>query len=82
MLALLPDIEGPLRLDFTGVEIAASSFLDELLGRLAAGLGEEEFRQRVQVCNMTPLIRQIANVVIGQRLRGLEPTVAEQGDQD
>ena len=73
VLAMLPDIEGPLRLDFTGVEIAASSFLDELLGRLAASLGEEDFRRRIQVRHMTPLVGQIANVVIGQRLRGLPP---------
>jgi hypothetical protein len=78
VLAMLPDIEGPLHLDFTGVEIAASSFLDELLGRLAASLGEEEFRRRIQVGNMTPLVGQIANVVIGQRLRGLEPDKARQ----
>ncbi len=75
VLALLPDLEGTLVLDFSEIEVAASSFLDELLGRLAAELGEERFRIRVEVRNMTPLVAQIANVVIGQRLRGLEPPV-------
>jgi hypothetical protein len=73
VLALLPDLDGPLVLDFRGVEVAASSFLDELLGRLAAALGEERFRQQVEVWNMAPLVARIANVVISQRLRGLGP---------
>jgi anti-sigma regulatory factor (Ser/Thr protein kinase) len=72
VLALLPDIEVPLVLDFVGIESAASSFLDELLGRLASGLGETRFRQQIQILNMTPLVGQIANVVIEQRLRGLK----------
>ena len=79
---MLPDIEGSLRLDFTGVEIAASSFLDELLGQLAAFLGEEEFRRRIQVQNMPSLVGQIANVVIGQRLQGLEPDLSDAADED
>jgi hypothetical protein len=82
VLAMLPDIDGGLRLDFAGVEIAASSFLDELLGRLAASLGEEDFRRRIQVRNMAPLVGQIANVVIGQRLRGLEPDITDEADED
>lgn len=80
VLAMLPDVEGSLRLDFNGVEIAASSFLDELLGRLAASLGEEGFRRRIQVRNMTPLVGQIANVVISQRLHGLEPEMTQDAD--
>jgi anti-sigma regulatory factor (Ser/Thr protein kinase) len=82
VLAMMPDIDGGVRLDFTGVEIAASSFLDELLGRLAASLGEEAFRRRIQLQNMTPLVGQIANVVISQRLRGLEPEITDETDED
>lgn len=76
ILALLPDVEGPLVLDFHGIEGAASSFLDELLGRLAAQIGPETFKAKVEVRNMTPLVAQIANVVINQRLHGL-PRVGE-----
>jgi hypothetical protein len=71
VLTLLPNLEGHLVLDFLGIEAAASSFLDELLGRLAAELGEEQFRKQIEVRNMAPLVAQIANVVIGQRLCGL-----------
>ena len=68
VLAMLPDIEGPLRLDFLA---------DSPLGweRKSAVNG---FRYR----NMPLLVGQIANVVISQRLRGLEPTVADEGDED
>ncbi len=69
--SLLPGMSGPLILDFSGVDSAASSFLDELLGRLSASLGTDEFRRDIQIIGMDPLIRHIANVVIEQRIKGL-----------
>lgn len=66
--ALLPDMTKPLVLDFTGVPTASSSFLDELLGRLAEELGPEEFRRRIQVRNATDAVRERANVVVSQRV--------------
>jgi len=68
--ALLPDMEGVLRIDFAGVEFAASSFLDELLGRLIDELGVTQFQRRVAVVNATPLISRLANAVMSQRLAG------------
>jgi hypothetical protein len=68
LLALLPEMEKPLRLDFSGVRSASSSFLDELLGRLAHELGEGVFESRVQLEGMDPLVRKMANVVVAQRL--------------
>lgn len=50
------------------VESAASSFLDELLGRLAAHLGAIEFAARIMVRGMSPEIQNMANAVIHQRL--------------
>jgi hypothetical protein len=73
VLSLLPDMEGPLILDFDGVPRASSSFLDELLGRLAATLGIEEFQARIHVVNASREIRDMANVVIQQRLAMREP---------
>jgi hypothetical protein len=64
----MPEIEGPTTVDFTGVHRASSSFLDELLGRLAHHLGEDEFNQQVNITGMDPTVRRMANVVIGQRL--------------
>jgi anti-sigma regulatory factor (Ser/Thr protein kinase) len=69
ILALLPHVETRLVLDFTGVSVAASSFMDELLGRLAYELGERAFRERIEIINMAPLVARIANVVVEQRLK-------------
>jgi hypothetical protein len=76
ILAILPHIDTRLVLDFTGVSVAASSFMDELLGRLAAELGEPVFRKRIEISNMTPLVARIANVVVEQRL--LHPATKSQ----
>lgn len=57
------------RLDFSGITMASSSFLDELLGGPAARLGPELFGERVEVSNMAPLPRRLADVAIARRLR-------------
>lgn len=68
ILNLLPDMEAPLVIDFSGVDRAASSFLDELLGRLVAELGPKGFKERIRLANMNEQLVDMANVVIGQRL--------------
>lgn len=68
VLNLLPDVEGPLALDFVGIERASSSFLDELIGRLAAELGDAAFRERIRLVNLSPRLLDMANVVTTQRL--------------
>ncbi len=60
-------------LNFAGVKTASSSFLDELLGRLAYFLGEVPFHQRIKVVNLLPELLDMANVVINQRLSGTNP---------
>lgn len=71
--ALLPDMEGPLILDFSDIERTTSSFLDELLGRLMQEIGVEEFTSKIKIVNANYRIMDMANVVIRQRLHGLEP---------
>ncbi len=71
LAAVLPEMEVPLVLDFSGVGSASSSFLDELLGRLADQLGRDAFEGRVRCVGMDPTVRKMANVVIAQRLEGL-----------
>lgn len=71
ILALLPDMETPLVLDFTGVEQASSSFLDELLGKLVYKLGPEAFSQKLKLINAPELVVNMANVVVHQRLADL-----------
>lgn len=68
LAAVLPEMEKPLVLDFSNVRCAASSFLDELLGRLAAEFGDGVFDSRIRIVGMETTIRETANVVIAQRL--------------
>lgn len=66
--SVLPEMDESLVLNFEGVERASSSFLDELLGRLAAEFGTDAFEQRVRLVNMPEQVVDMANVVIEQRL--------------
>lgn len=68
--ALLPDTEQPIVLDFEGIRMASSSFLDELLGRLVEAHGVEILGARVKLENLQPLIQRLAENVISQRLPG------------
>ena len=73
---LLPAMDGePLILDFSGVKSAASSFLDELLGRIAAEapLGQAIFDRAVRIQGMNPTVQAMANVVVAQRLQQSKP---------
>jgi hypothetical protein len=82
LVALLPEMTGPLRLDFSRVRSASSSFLDELLGRMAQDheLGERLFESRIQIEGMEPTIRKMANVVIAQRLGRIPLDVSVETD--
>lgn len=73
---LLPAMDGePLILNFAGVKSAASSFLDELLGRLAAEdpRGQAIFDGAIQIQGMPPTVQAMANVVVAQRLGQTTP---------
>jgi hypothetical protein len=71
ILSVLPEMEQTLKLDFSNVKSASSSFLDELLGRLVKELGMKEFESKVTLSGVNKTVRKMANVVIAQRL---EPT--------
>ena len=55
ILALLPEVEGLIKLDFQGVTSVSSSFLDELLGRLNAKLGNDQFNEKFIVTGLSEL---------------------------
>ncbi|MCI0655979.1 MAG: DUF4325 domain-containing protein [Acidobacteria bacterium] len=67
--ALLQEPGTSVSLDFHGVLLASSSFLDELVGRLALGIGIEQFRMRVRLLGMSQTIARMMEVVLTQRLR-------------
>ena len=79
-LTLLPQIESPLLLDFDGVKSASSSFLDEIVGRLALELGMENLKAKIRLVNASGRLREMANVVLKQRLEGYNPTDESPGD--
>jgi anti-sigma regulatory factor (Ser/Thr protein kinase) len=68
LLQTLAHSSQPLILDFSEVSSASSSFLDELLGRLALELGLPIFEERIQITAMNPTLQRMAQVVIRQRL--------------
>ena len=55
-------------LDFKGVGVVSSSFADEVLAKLAAGMGELEFRRRVFVDNASVTNRGLIERAISLRL--------------
>lgn len=57
-------------LDFKGVGVVSSSFADEVLAKLAHGMGELEFRRRVFVDNASVTNRGLIERAISLRLGG------------
>ena len=55
-------------LDFKGVGVVSSSFADEVLAKLAAGMGELEYRRRVFVDNASDTNRGLIERAISLRL--------------
>lgn len=72
ILAMLPDMSEKLYINFSGVHRSSSSFLDELLGRLMLELGIDDFPEKVGVVHINSTLKDMANVVIRQRLYGLD----------
>jgi len=64
-------MEQPLILDFTGIEKATSSFMDELLGKLYLQY-KEDFTIRIHLINMNETLMAMTNVVIGQRVENFK----------
>lgn len=66
-------------LDFKGVGVVSSSFADEVLGKLAASMGELEFRRRVSVDNTSATNRALIERAISLRLTDPVPNSIELG---
>ena len=63
-------ISKTLALNYSSVKSCARSFLDELLGRLAAEdpRGQAIFDGSVRIQGMNPTVQAMANVAVAQRL--------------
>ena len=58
----------PLVIDWTGVPLISSSFADEALGKLFVQLGPTGFSARIRNVGMEPLVRQLIDKAIMQRM--------------
>lgn len=55
-------------LDFKGVSLVTSSFIDELVAKLLVDLGLFQFNQRIKLVNMTSLLQQTLQKSVIQRI--------------
>ncbi len=58
----------PIYIDWQGVPVISSSFADEFMGKLYVELGKENFNSTIINRNMQPLIRQLLEKAISQRV--------------
>jgi len=68
---LAADVGKPLIIDWDGVQLIASSFADEFIGKLFVELGPVGFMSRVRLHNLDPVIQGIINRAILQRTQQL-----------
>jgi STAS-like domain of unknown function (DUF4325) len=54
--------------DFNDVPLVSSSFADEFLGKLFMELGPMTFAQRLEFRNLSPIVRQLMDKAIAQRM--------------
>lgn len=65
---LRDDPQKRLCVDWSGVPVLASSFVDEFVGKMCLNMGPTGFFSRVTFRGMEPLVRRIVDSVISQRL--------------
>lgn len=66
LLVAAPD--DMLEIDFAGVELIASSFADEVFGKLAVTLGFVGFGSRIRLININKFCRGIIDDVVQSRI--------------
>ena len=55
--------------DFDEISLVSSSFADEVVGKTFAEIGALEFMQRFELRNMSPMVKQIVERAIHQRMK-------------
>ncbi len=60
---------GKLIVDCSGVPLVSSSFADELFGKLFLEIGPIEFTNSVQLVNLDPLVKNLIDKAVMQRMR-------------
>ena len=57
------------QVDFDGIALVSSSFADEVIGKLYTDIGPLEFMQRFDLRNMNPMVKQIVERAMSQRIK-------------
>lgn len=68
LLNIYKSAKKPVIIDFEGVGIIASSFADELIGKLVSELGLFQFQAAFPMKNMNPTVQSIVQRSVSQRL--------------
>jgi len=58
-----------IHLDFSGVEVASPSFVDELVGKLFLKYGQANLRGRLRVVNASPEVQALVRRMVGERMK-------------
>ena len=65
--------EGPVEVDFTGVELASEAFLDEGIARLVEQVPTSLLRERCQISNANQMVMAMLRVALRERRRVQTP---------
>ena len=57
----------PIYIDWQGVNVIASSFADEFLGKMFVKLGKEKFETLIQISNVGEVVEHIIGKAITER---------------
>ena len=73
--------EGPVDVDFAGVDLASESFMDEAFGKLTGEVSPSVLNERCRIVNANPTILTMLRVAIWERRRmrdlgGRPPAIA------
>jgi hypothetical protein len=63
--------DGRAIVDFSGVKLVSSSFADEVFGKLFVEMGPIEFTRRIEFRKVDPLVRDLIDKAIMQRMKQL-----------
>jgi anti-sigma regulatory factor (Ser/Thr protein kinase) len=62
-------VKGQIILDFSDVPLISSSYADEVVGKLFLELGPIEFMSRIKLANLDPLVGNLIDRAVSQRMR-------------
>lgn len=70
-----PDV--PMILDWNGIQVIASSYADEFVGKMFVEMGPISFMSRIRNVNMMPFVKTLLDKAIMQRMRQIMPRFEE-----